>query len=647
MTFIDFAPMLCVIGAFALGLPFLDRTRTSGRLIPCLFAIFLIVRMLIWRLTQTVLPFSFSMSGLWAYLFLSLEILSDLSGILFFFFLCRTIDRRPQARSPFSAILARRPSVAIFIPTYNEDQTILDRTILGAASQDYANVNVYVLDDMRRPWLAALCKERGVHYITRPDNQHAKAGNLNHALRHLAATDRACDFIAVLDADFVAQPNFISSALALFDDPQVGCVQTPQHFFNPDPLQHSFKSAKTWPDEQRFFFDVLLASKDAWGVAFSCGTSSICRWTALEQIGGVPVESVTEDMLLSIKLRTHGWKTHYLNQQLSTGLAPEGIKAYLTQRGRWCLGFMQIVRSKWGPFGSENVPFIERLSLIDAFLYWAVSFPFRLACIMSPIVYALFRVEMIHTDARHVIEYALPALAAQLIVVVWASHGRALPILSDASQLLAMTTTMKATIIGLFGSTNQKFKVTAKGTDSTRRVIQWEPMLPHLFLAIMTVASLSIYSVQNLVTYHDESLNSLWIFWAFYNLVVLAVACFACIELPRTQQERFETHEFVDVYVAGKRQRVKMRELSTEDALIECSNEAVPGQDVVIYFEDVGPISGHVEARRGGVSTVVFGSQPGLREKLLLKLFSGRYRSTAESNSFSHVMTGIVARILV
>ena len=75
--------------------------------------------------------------------------------------------------------------------------------------------------------------------------------------------------------------------------------------------------SRVWPDEQRFFFDIILPSKDAWGGAFCCGTSAVIRFAALVKIGGIPTDSVTEDYLLSLRLRERGYRTVYLNEALS------------------------------------------------------------------------------------------------------------------------------------------------------------------------------------------------------------------------------------------------------------------------------------------------------------------------------------------
>ena len=105
-------------------------------------------------------------------------------------------------------------------------------------------------------------------------------------------------------------------------------MQTPQHFINPDPLQTNLSIAGVWPDEQRYFFDVVLASKDAWGAAFCCGTSSVIRFSELQRIGGFPTDSVTEDYLVTLKMKQAGYP-HRLSQRAAVARpgagGPQGI----------------------------------------------------------------------------------------------------------------------------------------------------------------------------------------------------------------------------------------------------------------------------------------------------------------------------------
>lgn len=242
MELTSLAPGLLTIGILTIALPFLDGNTSRGRILPCGLCIFLVLRYVIWRVTETMPPFEPTFGSLWAYLFLGAELLSAASCLLFLVFLLRTRDRRDESLVNQRWVTTHRPAVDIFIATYNEEEAILDRTILAASNQDYGPVRVFVLDDGRRAWLGELCARRGVHYVTRPDNAHAKAGNMNHALGFVATLGEPAEYIAILDADFVVQPDFVRKALSLFHDPSVGCVQTPQHFFNADPLQHGFRS---------------------------------------------------------------------------------------------------------------------------------------------------------------------------------------------------------------------------------------------------------------------------------------------------------------------------------------------------------------------------------------------------------------------
>ncbi len=89
------------------------------------------------------------------------------------------------------------------------------------------------------------------------------------------------------------EPDFLTRCLTLFRDPKVGIVQTPQHFVNPDPIQGNLSLNGIWPDEQRYFFDVLMASKDAWGAAFCCGT-----------VVGDPLQTVDADRRISRRTRS-------------------------------------------------------------------------------------------------------------------------------------------------------------------------------------------------------------------------------------------------------------------------------------------------------------------------------------------------------
>ena len=148
-------------------------------------------------------------------------------------------------------------------------------------------------------WLEALCQRLGSGYLTRPDNAHAKAGNINNGLRHVASLAEPPDFISILDADFVPMPQFLRRALSLFREGDVGIVQTPQHFINPDPLQTNLSMARVWPDEQRYFFDVVMAVEGCVG-----------RRLLLRHLLGHSLPRAAADRRLSDELRDRGLPGH-------------------------------------------------------------------------------------------------------------------------------------------------------------------------------------------------------------------------------------------------------------------------------------------------------------------------------------------------
>jgi cellulose synthase (UDP-forming) len=278
------APTIFVVGAIYLLGSLLPIKRGWAR-----HSIFVVVWLVVawylhWRLFVTVLPATGAWYEVgWLWLCFAIELLAIADQFILYLTFLRTSDRRAEADRHEARICAlppdQLPSVDIYIPTYNEPIEVLEKTIIGALCLDYSNLNIWVLDDGRRPWLKMFCEARGVGYLNRPDNAHAKAGNINHALTRTSA-----EFVAIFDADFIPQSNFLKRTIGFFSDPEIGIVQTPHAFYNYDPMQANLALGKSLPDEQRFFFDVIMPSRDAWNAAFCCGSNSVTRRAALRPL---------------------------------------------------------------------------------------------------------------------------------------------------------------------------------------------------------------------------------------------------------------------------------------------------------------------------------------------------------------------------
>lgn len=589
---------LLLVGGAALALPpLVNRDSRLHRTALFAVAIALAVRYLWWRGTTTLAPAELSWDFLASWSFFAVEAASVLGSLSAFIILSRVRHRHDEVVRHLAWWGdAPPPKVAVLIATYNEERDVLLRTIVGAKAIDYPDVDIYVCDDKRRDWLRALCAQTGVTHVTRPDNSHAKAGNINHALGMLAAQDRPPDFVAVLDADFVPHREFLGRTLALFHASDVGLVQTPQHFFNPDPIQHNLGLDRSYPDEQRFFFDQLQPSRDAWGIAFCCGTSSVIRWQALRRIGGFPTDSVTEDFMLTLALQDQGWRTVYLDEPLTEGLAPEGLKEYITQRARWCLGSMQIMRSRLGPFSRNRLRLRDRWSLVDSLLFWTTTSPFRLMALVYPLFYWFFGITVVDASVPEVIAYFGVYFCWTIMTLNIVSRGMIVPVVNDVSQLLGAIPITQAAFNGLVRPQGQGFSVTAKGGDRGRVTVQWELMRPFLVLFALTLAGLCIGIVSDAYAYNEAGDGkAVILFWTLYNLIVLAVMLLVCIELPRAERHVADLPERGKLLAGGRDQPVWIGEMTTESASIRGQQRPV-GSTHVLEITGVGPVAATVTA---------------------------------------------------
>ena len=474
---------------------------------------------------------------------------------------------------------------------------------------------------------------------------HAKAGNINAALNAFASLEEKPDFVAVLDADFVPMRDFLIRTLSLMREQDVGIVQTPQHFFNPDPVQSNLALTRVWPDEQRFFFDTVMKSKDAWGVAFCCGTSSVIRFSALQNIGGFPTDSVTEDYLLTLRLREKGIRTVYLNEVLSLGLAPEGLKEYYGQRSRWCLGAIQICRGPSGPLRFRNgLPLIDRISLIDTFLFWSANHVMRLLAFVIPGLYLLFGIQAVHASLTDAISHIFPFITAQVVVLLWLTEGRILPIMSDLYGTLCATEVVKAFMAGVLRPKGQKFKVTAKGGDRSKRTIQWAVLRIFLFyLAVNALGIVNAFVFNRSVGLTD--MGTMALFWSWYNIVVLVLACFVCIEQPqRRYRHRFPSNDNFRLEAEGRVQTFAARDMSVSGIRFSGVAPVSIGEMVTVTIGDFTLEARLVRITEDGFA-VAF--RPTLRNRAIIirHIFSKRVSMTERSIKPGKVAVALAARL--
>lgn len=241
--------------------------------------------------------------------------------------------------------------VEVWVPVYREPIDVIRRTLYGAQHIDHPH-DTRVFDDGRREDVKSLAEELGITYYSRPENIDAKAGNLNFALENSEA-----EFIMVFDADHIALPSAIDDLLGYFHDPNVGLVQSPQDYYNSDAFQYfnSKRRGGIWHD-QSFFYLFGLPSMDYDDSTSCVGTGVIYRRAALNDIGGIPTDTVTEDIHTSLRLMKHKWKTVYHNDPVAYGIAAANLEEYYKTRHRWAHGNLHVL-------SLEGVPFTRGMSI--------------------------------------------------------------------------------------------------------------------------------------------------------------------------------------------------------------------------------------------------------------------------------------------
>jgi cellulose synthase (UDP-forming) len=638
------AGLAAVLGLALLLLPHATTKDTWIRILLLGLTAFLGWRYMVWRVTETVPAGSFTADAVAGWIFVTIEGMSLVSSTLTYLILSRRKDRHEEADRNLNWWGGSPPPrVDLYIATYNEDLEVLERTLAGAQALDYPSLRVFVLDDGRREWLAEVCRRYGAEHRTRPSNEHAKAGNINYTLFQRLEDENAPDFVAVLDADFVPHRNFIQRSIALFHNPRVALVQTPQHFFNPDPIQHNLYIASAYPDEQRFFFDHLEPARDAWGLAICCGTSSMARVSALREIGGLPTESVTEDFLLTIRLDCHGYRTVYLNEALTEGLAPEGLHEYVVQRGRWCLGLMQIVRNVYRPFGANNLRLMQRLSLLDSLLFWTTTFPFRLLSLVCPLLYWYFGIIVVNASLPDIISHYVPYYAAVLITLNWISGGLIWPVLNDVSQLVAAWPITRAAAMGLLTKGPHKFRVTAKGGDRTRTVVQWPMMKPFAILFGLTFLGLILPLLGDAAFNHIAKAGDgirIVLFWTIYNLLVLGITMLVCVERPRANRPQRESVEMALLSVDRQRLQSWVLELGVDHARVRGLSGLPDGALGTISLADVGDVAVRISEETDDGYRLALRPTPEQRDGIIRKLHTSDFRPGAARGDLPGMVRG-------
>ncbi|MES2830405.1 MAG: UDP-forming cellulose synthase catalytic subunit [Pseudomonadota bacterium] len=512
--------------------PMGQRHHHALRLVIIFIALLLSSRYMYWRATES-LPMHFGIAAMVFGLILFLaECYGYLNSVFGFFINCSPLHRKPI---PLPADEDLFPHVDVYIPTYNEDASILRPTVIAATQMRYPRhkMHVFLLDDGgtdqkcydKDPVKADAARERaaqlrhiaqryGAGYLTRQKNEHAKAGNINSALQHTSG-----ELILILDCDHIPTEDFLQNTVGMFlADPKLFVVQTPHNFISPDPLERNLSTFSSSPAENELFYDVMQPGLDTWGASFFCGSAAVLRRSVLDRLGGIAGQTITEDAETTLDALGLGYSTAYLNRPMVSGLQPETYAGFIVQRVRWGQGMLQIFILK-NPWTQAGLSFVQRLLYTNFATYWGFATS-RLIMLLAPPVFLLFSINLCDATADDILIYAMPSLFASLITTQY-FYGRVRwPFMSQLYEIIQSVYVTRGLVEVLRKPRSPSFQVTPKGEVlNTDFVSALAP--PFYILLAFNVAGI----IGGLYRYHHEPWSQdavmFVLFWAFLDCALL------------------------------------------------------------------------------------------------------------------------------
>jgi cellulose synthase (UDP-forming) len=518
---VELSPIDQSILAVATGVLFLVCNRRRGRpmtLFLTMLSALVSLRYIVWRITET-LEFNTVLQG---FLGTGLALAEAYAIVVLALGYIQTVWPLERQPVPLPDDPDDWPTVDVYIPTYNEDLSIVRATVLAAMAIDWPQnkLRVYILDDGRRLAFRDFAASCGCGYIIRPDNKHAKAGNLNHAL---TLTDG--DFVAIFDCDHVPTRAFLQLTMGwLTRDPRLAFVQTPHHFYSPDPFQRNLSAGTRVPAEGNMFYGLLQDGNDFWDAAFFCGSCAVIRRSALATIGGFATQTVTEDAHTALRLHRKGWHSAYIRLPLAAGLATERLILHIGQRVRWARGMLQIMRTDCPLFGPGLSPG-QRICYLNAMLHFMFAIP-RMVFLTSPLAFLLFGQNIIAASPLAIIAYALPHIFHSVATNARIQGTWRHSFWSEIYETVMALFLVRINIVTMISPRRGRFNVTDKGGLLAKGYFDTAAVYPNLILAAILAIGL-VRGLLGVFVKHTTRLefqafllNSIWV--TFSLLIVLA-----------------------------------------------------------------------------------------------------------------------------
>jgi cellulose synthase (UDP-forming) len=309
------------------------------------------------------------------------------------------------------------PPVDVFITVCGEPVEIVRETAEAALRMNYPEFTVYLLNDgyaaQRDDWqdVVELARQLGIGCITRQQNNGAKAGNINHALKRTTSP-----YLVIFDADHKPHASFLRQTMGYFSDPTMGFVQTPQYYRNHNT---NMVTQAAW-DQQALFFGPILSGKNRLNATFMCGTNMVLSRAALKDAGGMCEFNIAEDFLTSLFMHDRGWKSVYVPKVLAEGLAPEDFLSYYKQQYRWARGSLEVV-FKYNPLFRRGLSWPQRLQYLISASYFLSGFVVLFDALL-PVIFLYTGITAVNTHTMVLAIIFIPYIFSSLYALQRSSN---------------------------------------------------------------------------------------------------------------------------------------------------------------------------------------------------------------------------------
>jgi cellulose synthase subunit/glycosyl transferase family 2/PilZ domain-containing protein len=268
----------------------------------------------------------------------------------------------------------------------------------------------------------------------------------------------------------------------------------------------------------------------------------VLRRAALDAVGGMAVDTVTEHAHTAIRMQCRGWNTAYVNVPQAAGRAADSLSAHIAQRIRWARGMVQVLRLE-NPLCCRGLSLAQRLCYFGATTHFLFAVP-RLIFLTAPIAYLLFGVVSIYGNSLAVLAYAMPHLVLAQLTNARIQRGFRSAFWSEIHEAVLAPYVLVPTLLALIRPRHGTVSVTEKTRIVERTYFDHRVALPFIVLIGLNVAGLVLARQRFVGDTAHQATVILYALWTIYNTVILSVGASVARE---RRQRRSDVR--VDVHV--------------------------------------------------------------------------------------------------